>query len=117
MARQKVLMQPTVALLVTAQAATDIVPVGNNRSGVVFVECYGFSGTGVTLGIQTTADMVNQSQWSTSQWITVTTFTINAVGSFKLPITDLGDAIRWNCTALGGGAATVKIIAFFSDQT
>ena len=115
--RQKVLLQPTVLLnSVSPQPGTDIVRCGNNKSGVVFFEAYNFAGS-TTMGIQTTADDQNtqQSAGSLNVWVTLGTVTITAAGVQSLAITNLGEAIRWNVQATTG-SATVKIIAFLSDQ-
>ena len=118
MSRQKSMMQniTTVTTGTPFQAGTDVVRVGNNRSGVVFLDVYAITGT-YTLAIQTTADEVNGSSAPASPdtWITVTFTSIGAITSTKLAITDLGESIRWKVTT-AGTTMTFRLIAFLSDQ-
>ena len=123
MSRQKSMMQNITTVTTTsaspAQAGTDVLRVGNNRSGVVFLDVYNTSGTAV-IAIQTTADDVNGSSnpASPDTWISLATFSgITTFTSMKVTITDLGESIRWRVTTVPTGAGiTFRLIAFLSDQ-
>lgn len=100
------------------QLGTDVVRVGNNRSGVVFVDVYAATGPTNTLVVQTTADSVNGSSNPSSPdvWITVATFpNFTGATSMKIAVTDLGESIRWKMTAAAGNT-TFRLIAFLCDQ-
>lgn len=122
MARQKALMQNITsvpAATPTSQAGTDVLRVGNNRSGVVFLDVYSASGATNTMLIQTSAEPVNGSSTPSSPdvWITLATFpNFTGATSMKIAITDLGDCIRWRAAAVGGGALTFRLITFLCDQ-
>ena len=122
MSRQKSMMQniTTVNADGTVQKGTDVLRVGNNRSGVVFMDVYTATGPTNTVVLQTTADDVNGSSAPTSPdvWITIVTFSnFTGATSLKVTITDLGESIRWKVTTQTAPGVTFRMIAFLTDQT
>ena len=113
MARTRAVLQaPKTVTAAETQLNQDAIPVGSNRTGVVFCDLYAFT-TPFVVVIQTSSDVSSQSG-GTGNWITLGTMTFTGAGSQKLAITDLGDAIRWNVTSSGSGN-TFALKVFFCD--
>lgn len=115
MVRTRMVLQPPIQITTrTTQKNEDAARVGNNRQGVVFVDVYQISGGTLTITIDTCSTL-DASAGGGSSWITVGTKTFTAVGSNKIAITDLGDAIRYDADT-GTQSATFSLRAFMSDE-
>jgi len=98
----------------SAQFVQDALTVGNGKTGVVFVDVYAISGTGV-LEIQTCSD-VKTTVSGLSSWIGVGSATVGAIGTYRFAISELGDAIRWALTT-APTSITFGVRVYLSDKT